>query len=107
MQGAELAAALRAPVLGAALRGAALVVPSGISFCPGSKGSKEAWTSWGEPSWHNLSSRRLILEEPSKSLKIPYGQWNLKGFCPNPIATSAAVLLLLEYSACSSAALEV
>lgn len=105
MQGAELAAALRAPVLSAALRGAALFVPSGISFCPGSKGSKEAWTSWGELSWHNLSSRRLILEEPSKSLKILYEEWNLKGFCPNP--NSAAVLLLLEYSACSSAALEV
>lgn len=33
------------PVLREALQGAAVFVPSGVSFCPGSKGSKEAWTS--------------------------------------------------------------
>lgn len=33
------------PVLREALQGAAVFVPSGVSFCPGRKGSKEAWTS--------------------------------------------------------------
>lgn len=36
------------PVLCEALQGAAVFVPSGVGFCPGSKGSKETWTSWEE-----------------------------------------------------------
>lgn len=90
------------PVLCEALQGAAVFVPSGASFCSGSKGSKKTWTSWGEPSWHKLASRRLVSEEPSKSLKIPYEQWNLTGFCPNSIATSAPGIRCLLLSSIGS-----
>lgn len=95
------------PELCEALQGAAVLVPSPVSLCPGSRGSKKTWTRWGAPSRHKSVPRRLISEAPSKSLEIPYEQWKPKGFCLNSVATSAAVLLLLEYDACSLAMLEV